>query len=114
MLKPNDPSRSAPDSIGALIGRARAEALAWLAAEVELYKTIGVTKASAWKLPAILLAAALFLAHAALLVLVATLFVGLAQLMNPALAGLITALLLGGTAAILVRVAIARAKDAAR
>ena len=118
MLKRNDPTPpdglAEPDGLAALFGRARSEALAWLEAEVELYKTIGLEKASAWKLPAILLGAALFLAHAALLALVATLFVGLAQLMNPALAGLLTALIFGGTAAILARVGLARLKGAGK
>lgn len=112
MLQRNDPpAEESVDTLGGLFGRARDQAGDWLRAEVALYRTIGAEKANAWKLPIALLATALFLGHAALLTLVATLFVGLAQLMNPALAGLVTVLILGGTAAILVKVALARLKD---
>ena len=110
MLKRHDPPAEEPDDLGALFGRARDEAGAWLRAEVALYRTIGTEKANAWKVPIALLATAVFLGHAALLALVATLFVGLAQLMNAALAGLVTVLILGGTAAILVRAALAKLK----
>ena len=111
MLQRNDPpAEESADTLGGLLGRARDQAGDWFRAEVALYRTIGAEKANAWKLPIALLATALFLSHAAMLALVATLFVGLAQLMNPALAGLVTVLILGGTAAILVKVALARLK----
>ena len=112
MLQRDDPPvEPSADTLGGLFGRARDQAGNWFRAEVALYRTIGVEKANAWKLPIALLATALFLGHAALLALIATLFVGLAQLMNPALAGLVTVLILGGTAAILVKVALGRLKD---
>jgi len=113
MLQRNDPPAEDPSAgtLGRLFGRARDQAGDWFRAEVALYRTIGAEKANAWKLPIALLATALFLAHSAMLALVATLFVGLAQLMNPALAGLVTVVILGGLAAILVKVALARLKD---
>ncbi|MCA1654018.1 MAG: phage holin family protein [Sphingomicrobium sp.] len=115
MLKRIDsPPRPEPDSLAGLFGRAKDEARAWLQAEVALYKTIGTEKANAWKLPVMLFAAALFLGHAALLALVATLFVALAQLINPALAGLLTVVILVGTAAILAKVGLAKLKDAGK
>ena len=112
MLQRNDPpAEESADSLGGLFGRARDQAGEWLRAEVALYRTIGVEKANAWKLPIAMLATALFFGHAAMLALVATLFVALAQLMNSALAGLVTVLILGATAAILVKLALARLKD---
>ena len=112
MLQRNDPPAEPPepDSLGTLFGRARDQAGDWFRAEVALYRTIGTEKANAWKIPLALLGTALLLGHAALIALVATLFVGLAELMNPALAGLVTVLILGGTAAILIKVALARLK----
>ena len=112
MLQRNDPPAepSEADTLGTLFGRARDQAGDWFRAEVALYRTIGTEKANAWKIPLALLGTALFLGHAALIALVATLFVGLAQVMNPALAGFITVLLLAGAAAILIKVALARIK----
>lgn len=111
MPNPVDPSVSEPDSLGGLFGRARDEARDWAKAEVAVYRTIATEKALAWRTSLILFAAALFLGHAASMVLVATLFVALAQLMNPALAGLLCAVLLAATAAILVKVALTRLKS---
>ena len=110
MLKPVDPPPSEPDSLGGLFGRARDEARDWAKAEIAVYRIIATERAMAWRTPLILFAVALFLGHAASLVLVATLFVALAQVMNPALAGLVCAVLLAGTAAILVKIAVARLK----
>lgn len=111
MPKPVETPASDPDSLGGLFGRARDEARDWAKAEAGLYRTIATEKALAWRTPLVLFAVALFLGHAASLVLVATLFVALAQLMNPALAGLVCAFLLAGTAAILVKIALARLKS---
>jgi len=110
MLKRTDPPVAEPDSLSDLFGRARDEGKAWAQAEVALYRTIATEKAKAWQAPLILFGAALFLGHAALLVLVATLFVTLAQVMNPALAGVVSVLILAGAAAILVKVALGKIK----
>jgi hypothetical protein len=83
-------------------------------AEVALYRTIATETAKAYQVPLMLFVAALFLGHAALLVLVATLFVALAQVMNPALAGLVSVVLLAGAAAILVKVALGKIKAASK
>lgn len=103
-----------PEPLADLFGRAKEEARAWAIAEVALYKTIGTEKANSFKVPIILFATALFLGHAALLLLVATLFVGLAQLMNPALAGLVSVLILAGVAAVLVKIGMAKLKGPVR
>lgn len=110
MLKPADPVPAAPDTLSDLVGRAKDQARDWAMAEVALYKTIGTEKATALKVPIALFGAALFLGHAALLALVATLFVGLAQVMNPALAGLLTVVILGAGAAIAAKVGLAKLK----
>lgn len=114
MLKRNDPMSAQPESIGELFGRAKDEAKAWAQSEVALYKTIGVEKANAWKTPVILFVAALFLAHMALLVLIATLFVALAQVMNPALAGVVTFVILLAAAGILAKVGQSKLKGASK
>lgn len=103
-----------PDSLSGLFGQAKDEAKAWVQAEVALYKTIGTEKVNAWKVPVAMLAAAAFLGHAALLVLIATLFVGLAQLMNPALAGLATVVILLAAAGILAKVGIGKLSGPAK
>ncbi|MEO6247114.1 MAG: phage holin family protein [Sphingomicrobium sp.] len=110
MLKRPDPSEAEPDSLSDLFGRARDDGKAWAMAEVALYRTIATERAKAWQTPLVLLGAALFLGHAALLVLVATLFVALAQVMNPALAGLVSMILLAASAAILVNLAVGKIK----
>jgi len=110
MLKRTDPPKAEPDSLSDLFGRARDEVKAWAQAEVALYRTIATEQAKAWRTPLILFGAALFLGHAALLVLVATLFVALSQVMNPALAGLASMVILAGAAAILVKVALGKIK----
>jgi len=114
MLKRSDPPSVDPDSLSGLVGRAKEEARAWASAEVALYRTIATEKAKAWQVPLGLLGAALFLGHAALLVLVATLVLALAQVMNPALAGLVSVALLAGIAAILIKVAVAKIKAGPR
>lgn len=108
MLKRTDPPEAEPESLSDLFGRARDEAKTWAQAEVALYRTIATEKAKAWQTPLILLGVALFLSHAALLVLVATLFVALAEVMNAALAGLLSAVVLAAAAVILVKVALGK------
>jgi hypothetical protein len=114
MLKRTDPPEAEPESLSDLFGRARDEGKAWAQAEVALYRTIAVEKTKAWQAPLILFGVALFLGHAALLVLVATLFVALAQVMNPALAGLISVVILAGAATVLVKVALGKIKALGR
>ncbi len=114
MLKRNDPPAHGPESLGELFGRAKDEAKTWVQAEVALYKTIGTEKVNAWKVPVILFVVAAFLAHMALLALVATLFVGLAQLMNPALAGLLTVVILAAGAGICAKLGVSKLQGAAK
>ena len=114
MLKPRNPPPGEPESLSNLFGRAKEDARAWAAAEIALCRTIATEKAKAYQLPLKMLAAALFLGHAALLVAVATLFVALAQVMNPALAGLVSVVILVGAAAIFVKVALGKIKSSSK
>ncbi len=112
MLKPRDPAE--PESLSDMFGRAKQDARAWATAEVALYRTIATEKAKAWRVPLIIFGAALFLGHAALLVLVATLFVALAQVMNPAFAGVVSVAILVSVAAILLKLALGKIKAASK
>lgn len=112
MLKPRGDERGPEtEGLGELFHRLVEDAKVYARAEVELYKTIGSEKARAYRTPVILLVVALFLAHAGALTLVATLFIGLARLMNPVLAGVATTLILFAAGGILAKVAMARLKE---
>ena len=102
MLMRSDPAAGQePDGIGDLVHRLVADGKAFAQAEVNLYKTIGTEKAKSLVTPAILLVSAVILAHAAFLALVATLFVGLASLLDSdTLGGLVTVLILAVLAGI--------------
>jgi hypothetical protein len=102
MLMRSDPiAGQEPDGIGDLVHRLVADGKAYAQAEVNLYKTIGTEKAKSLVTPVILLVAAVILAHAAFLALVATLFVGLASLLDSdTLGGLVTVLILAVLAGI--------------
>jgi hypothetical protein len=100
MLKPSERVGPQEDGIGDLVHRLVEDGKAYARAEVDLYKTIGTEKVRSLKTPVILLVTAVLLAHAAFLALVATLFVALALVMNDALAGLVTVLILGALAGI--------------
>ena len=97
-----------PESLSSLFARARDEGKAWAQAEADLYRTIAMEKLRAWQTPLVLLGAALFLGHASLLVAVATLFVALGEVINPALAGLVTMAILSLASFVLVRIALAK------
>lgn len=93
MLKRTETIHGEPEGIGDLVQRLVADAKAYARAEVGYYRTLGTEKANALKLPVILGLAAILFAHAAFLVLIATIFVGLASLMSDTLAGLVTLLI---------------------
>jgi Putative Actinobacterial Holin-X, holin superfamily III len=100
MLKRSDTIVPEADGIGDLVHRLVEDGKAYARAEVNVYKTIGTEKVASLRTPIILLVVAVFLAHAAFLALVATVFVGLAQVMQPALAGVVTVLFLAALAGI--------------
>ena len=90
MLNRTETIRGEPEGLGDVIHRLVEDAKAYASAEVAYYKALGTEKANALKLPIILGLVAILFAHAAFLVLIATIFVGLASLMSDTLAGLLT------------------------
>ena len=93
MPKRTDTVQGEADGVGDLVHRLVDDAKAYAKAEVGYYKAVGAEKANAFKAPLVLGLLAILFAHAAFLVLVATLFVALASVMSNTLAGLVTALL---------------------
>ena len=90
MLKRTETINGGPEGIGDLVHRLVEDGKAYARAEVAYFKALGTEKANALKLPIILGLVAVLFAHAAFLVLIATIFVGLASLMSDTLAGLLT------------------------
>jgi hypothetical protein len=90
MLKRTETIHGEPEGIGDLVHRLVEDGKAYARAEVAYFRTLGTEKANALKLPIILGLVAILFAHAAFLVLIATIFVGLASLMSDTLAGLLT------------------------
>lgn len=90
MLKRTETVMGEPEGVGDLIHRLVEDAKAYARAEVGYFKALGTEKANALKIPLVLGLVAILFAHAAFLVLVATIFVGLATLMSDTLAGLLT------------------------
>ena len=92
------PPPSPDEGIGDLLQRLVADGKAYVSSEVAYVKTLGTEKVGELKQPMVFGLGALLFAHAAFLALCALIWVGLAQLMNAALAGLLTVLILGGIA----------------
>lgn len=90
MLKRTETVKGEPEGVGDLIHRLVEDAKAYGRAEVGYFKALGTEKANALKVPLVLGLVAILFAHAAFLVLVATIFVALASLMSDTLAGLLT------------------------
>ena len=102
MLKPTDPLPPGGERpVGEIVRELVDDGKAYARAELNVVKTIASAKAEGVKLPAILFGAALFIGMAALNVLAFTVFVGLAMIMNPVLAGLVAFLLVAGAAGLL-------------
>lgn len=99
MLKPaSTPHPSGEEPIGDLLHRLVADGKAYARAEIGYVKTLGTEKVAEAKKPAIFGVAALLFAHAAFIAFCALIWVALAQVMNAALAGLLTILILGAVA----------------
>jgi uncharacterized membrane protein YqjE len=98
MLKRTERVTGEPEGIGDLLHRLVEDGKSYARAEVAYVKTLGSEKAAELKKPVIFGVAALFFAHAAFLALCALIWVALDQVMNAALAGLLTVLILGGIA----------------
>ncbi|NJC06031.1 hypothetical protein GGQ97_001824 [Sphingomonas kaistensis] len=90
MLKRTETTQGGADGIGDLVHRLVEDAKSYGRAELGYFKALGTEKANALKVPIVLGLLAILFAHAAFLVLIATIFVGLASLMSDTLAGLLT------------------------
>lgn len=102
MLKPADPQPPGGERpIGDIFSDIVDDGKAYARAELNLAKAVAAAKASAFKVPAILLVAATFVAMAALNALAVAIFVLLAMVMNDVLAAILAFLLIGGVAALL-------------
>jgi len=108
MLKRTETVMGEPEGIGDLLHRLVADGKAYAAAEVAYVKTLGTEKVAEFKQPAILGVLAVLFAHAAFLAVCALVWVALAQVMNAALAGLLTVVILGGVAGLLGYLAYAK------
>ena len=114
MLKPagEGPPSGGERSIGELATQLVDDAKDYARAEVDLVKAIAVDKTRSLRVAAILLVAALFVAMGALNALSVAIFVGLAMLMSPVLAGIVAFVLIGAVAGLLAWAGIAKLKDA--
>lgn len=110
MLEPADPPPQPERPIGELVHELVEEGRSYARAEVGLYQAIAVAKARALALPAGLLAAALFIAMAALNALAVGLVMALAAFVGPLAAGLVAMLLFAAIAAGLAWYGIERAR----
>ena len=113
MLKPNNEPMQEPEDeqpIGEVISQLVDEGKAYAKAEVELAKASALAKAAEFKVPAILLFAALLFAQAAVTVLAVTIALALAPLIGPLGGGLVAVLVVGGAAALLGWLATQRLK----
>ena len=113
MLKPaNEPMQEPEDErpIGEVVHQLMDEGKAYAKAEVDLAKAQALAKVEAYKVPAILLFAALLFAQAAVTVLAVTVALALAPLIRPLGGGLVAVLVAGGAAALLGWLALDRLK----
>ena len=102
MLKPADPQPPTSERpIGDIVSDIVDDGKAFARSELNLAKAMAAAKASAFKVPAILLVAATFVAMAALNALAVGVFVALAMVMSPVLAAVLAFLLIGAIAALL-------------
>lgn len=102
MLKPADPQPPMSERpIGDIVSDIVDDGKAYARAELSLAKAMAAAKASELKAPAILLVSATFVGMAALNALAVAIFMLLAMVVNPVLAGLLAFLLVGGVAALL-------------
>ena len=97
------PAGTEERSLGELFGRFTDDARAYAAAEAKLYQAIARRRMSRARNGAVALVAAALLANAALIVLLVGLALQMAELVGPALGGLIVTALVLGLAFLLVR-----------
>ena len=112
MLKPADPVPPTGERpIGEIVSDLVDEGKAYARAEFDVAKAIAAAKARALKAPLILLVAATFVGMAALNLLAITIFVLLALVMSPALAGILAFLVVAGAAGLLGWLGVTKLRD---
>jgi small ligand-binding sensory domain FIST len=117
MLKPPNETMGAsgPEDerpIGEIVGQLIDEGKDFARAELGLAKATAKVKAEGYKLPAILIGAAILVAQAAVVVLAVAVFLALTPLIGTLGAGLLTTFIFGGIAALLVWLAAGKLKQA--
>ena len=113
MLKPADnPQADEERPIGEIVSDLVDEGKAYARAELNLAKATALAKVEGFKVPAILLAAAALVGMAAINVLAVAIFVALALVMSPVLAGLLAFALVAGAAALLAWLGVRRMRAA--
>lgn len=106
------PSAGGDRSFGELATQLIDDAKAYAQAEVDLAKAIAADKVSGLRIGGILLVAAAFVALGAINALCIAIYVALAALMAPILAGIVTFVLVGALAGLLGWLGYSRLRDA--
>jgi hypothetical protein len=101
MLKPVDPAPQDERPVGELVHQLVEEGKAYAHAEVELYKTIGITKAKAVAIPAVLFIAALLIGMASINALIVGVVIALETFIGPLAAGFVGMLIFAAVAGLL-------------
>jgi len=114
MLKPvgGGPQSRDERSFGELATQLVDDAKAYALAEFDLAKAIASEKTKSLKIAAIFFAAALLVAIGAMTALSVAVFVGLAMLMSPVLAGIVAFVLIAAVAVLLAWAGASHLKDA--
>jgi hypothetical protein len=113
MLKPADVPPPNERPVADLVHQLVEDGKAFARAEMDVAKAVASDKASAYKLPAILIGGALFVLQAAVTALAVAVCLWLLPMIGPLLAGLVAFLVFAGIAGLMVWVGIAKIKDAA-
>lgn len=113
MLKPSGegPQGGNERSFGELASQLIDDGKAYARAEVDLAKSIAADKTKTIRISAIFLAAAAVVAMGAFNALCFGIFVGLAMLMNPVLAGIVAFVLIGAIAALLAWFGVSKLRE---
>ncbi len=117
MLKPPNETMSGSGDderpIGEIVGQLIDEGKDYARAELGLVKATAMVKAEGYKVPAVLIGVAVLLAQAAVAVLAFAAFLALAPLIGTILAGILVGAIVLGLAALLVKLAVRKLKEAA-
>lgn len=113
MLKPADvPPASNERPVGDLVHQLVEDGKAFARAEVDVAKAVAAEKAGAYKLPAILIGASLFVLQSAVTALAVAVCLWLEPMTGPLLAGLVAFLVFGGIAGLMVWIAVRKIRGA--